>query len=232
MIYDVIIVAIFLILIIVSAYRGIARSLARLISLLLAYAISTPLGRLLSTWIYQTFVRPEIDKAVTSALSTLATGNVKGAVDSIPAWLGALLKGADVDISSFSSLVQDTTAVCNAVSDAVQPVATGVVTALATAVLFLLLLIVFRLLITKPLVRAFDLPGLRGVNHLLGALIGVIDAFLLVSLLAYLLKLLLPHIQSGPDWLNERTIYNSFIFYHFYSGNIFTAVLRALGLSQ
>ena len=231
MIYDVILAAIFLILIIVSAYRGAARSIARFISVLIAYALAAPLGKLMSAWLYQTFVRPEIDKAVVSAFSTLVTGNVKGAVDSIPAWLGAMMKGADIDLSAFAASAKDPTAVCNAVSEAVKPVAIGILTALATAVLFLLLMILFRLIISKPLVHVFDLPGLRGINRLLGGVIGVVDAFLLVSLLAYLLRLLLPYMQSGPDWLNERTIYNSFIFYHFYSGNIFTTVLKAIGLS-
>ncbi len=82
----------------------------------------------------------------------------------------------------------------------------------------------------NPVLRLFELPVIRGVNRFFGAVIGFIDAFLLVSLLAYLLRLLMPDINSQGGILNESTIYNSFIFYHFYSGNIFTAITSAIGL--
>ena len=86
-----------------------------------------------------------------------------------------------------------------------------------------------KLLVVRPVLKLFELPGIRGVNRFFGGVIGFVDAFLLVSLLAYLLRLLMPAVSSQNGILNESTIYNSFIFYHFYSGNIFTAVFGSIG---
>ena len=112
--------------------------------------------------------------------------------------------------------------IADTVNTAIRPIAIGIITALATVILFLLLIIILRKLITKPIVLLFRFPILNFVNRLLGAVIGFIDAFLLVSMLAYLTKLIIVNASPQSSWFNESTIYNSFIFYHFYSGNIFS----------
>ncbi len=233
MIYDVITAAIFLILITVYAYRGAARSIAGIISSLIAYAAAAPLGKLLSVWLYRQFVSPAINRAVVSAFDELAAGNVQSALDSVPGWLGGMISAAGLDMPDLTSsaLGQSADAVCDTVNTAVQPIAVGLLSALSTAVLFLLLVVILRLLITKPLLHVFDFPGLRGVNRVLGGVIGFVNAFLLVSLIAYLLGLLMPAIGKETGWLNESTIYNSFIFSRFYSGNIFTALFGSVRLN-
>ena len=96
--------------------------------------------------------------------------------------------------------------------------------------LFLILSLLLRLILLKPFLSLFEAPGISAVNTFFGGVIGFVDAFLIVSLLAYLLKLLMPLISSEAGILNESTIYNSFIFYHFYSGNIFSALVSLIGL--
>lgn len=232
MIYDVILVGIFILMIVINAHRGAAKALAGMLCSLVAYLAATALGKIASDWIYETFIRPEIDKAVINAVSSAAANTTEAITTSLPAWLAGLLKINSVDLSTVvgNNISKNAAAITTVVNDTVKPLAVGIVSVLATVLLFFLIYYLLKLLVVRPVLKLFELPGIRGVNRFFGGVIGLIDAFLLVSLLAYLLKLLMPAISSQSGIFNESTIYNSFIFYHFYSGNIFTAITSAIGL--
>ena len=83
-------------------------------------------------------------------------------------------------------------------------------------------MLLLRLVLVKPLIALFRFPVLNTLNRVAGGVIGFIDAVLVVSMAAYLIKLILVNIGSNSTWFNEETINKSFIFSHFYSGNIFT----------
>lgn len=228
MIYDVILVGIFLLLIIINAHRGAAKALAGLVCSMISYLAATALGKIVSTLIYDSIVRPAVDKAVVDALNNTASNTLESVTDSIPAWIAGILKLNSVDLSTIVN--HNSSVVTKAVNDALRPAAVSLISFLVTILFFFIIYFLLRVVVMNPVLKLFELPVIRGVNRFFGAVIGFIDAFLLVSLLAYLLRLLMPAINSQGGILNESTIYNSFIFYHFYSGNIFTAITSAIGL--
>ena len=83
-------------------------------------------------------------------------------------------------------------------------------------------MIILQRILVRPLSHLFRFPVLNVINRVGGAVIGLIDAVLLVCMFAYLTKLIIVNVGTSSSWFNESTINNSFIFYHFYSGNIFT----------
>lgn len=230
MIFDIILIAIFIILIIVNVWRGFARSLASIIAVIVSYFSAAALGGLLAKYIYSTFVQPAVTKAVNEAIANVSTQTADGVVSSLPSWLTGLLSISSQDLTKVMEkpISEASGTIADAVNAAVCPVATGIITVMATVILFLLFVIILRKLITKPLVGLFRFPVLNFVNRFLGALIGFVDAFLLVSMLAYLTKLIIMYAAPQSSWFNESTIYNSFIFYHFYSGNIFSWIVSLI----
>ena len=224
MIFDIILVVIFIVLIVVNIHRGAARSLAGILATVLSYIGATALGKLIASAMYSNLVRPALEKAVSDAVANVSTDAAGTVVDSLPSWLTGLLNLTSDDFSNILSepIANVNQTITKAVDAAVQPVANGLMTFFITIILFFVFMILLRLILVKPMVKLFRFPGLNAVNRVLGAVIGIVDALLLVSMLAYLTKLILQNIGSNSGWFNESTIYNSFIFYHFYSGNIFT----------
>ena len=224
MIFDIILIVIFLILIAVNIWRGAAKSLANILSAVIAYFAATALGQVIAAWTYDGLVKPAISQAVSNALTNVSADAANTVVNSLPTWLTGLLDVSGDDLSNVLAepLANVNGTITNAVDAAVKPVAIGLLSFFITVILFLIFLLILRVILVKPLVRLFRFPILNGINRFLGAVIGFVDAFLLVSMLAYLTKLILVNIGSHLTWFNESTIYNSFIFYHFYSGNIFT----------
>lgn len=224
MIFDVIVVVIFIVLIALNIYRGAARSLARLIATVVSYLTATAIGQWLSQLSYNAIVRPALEKAVTNAVSGVSTKAADGIISALPSWLTGITNLDAEDLTrAFSDPISNATdTISEAVNTAVKPVACGILTFFITIIVFLFLMMILQRILVRPLARLFRFPVLNVINRVGGAVIGVIDAVLLVCMLAYLTKLILVNVGSNSSWFNESTINNSFIFYHFYSGNIFT----------
>ena len=224
MIFDVIVILIFVALIALNVFRGAAKSLARFIATLVSYLGATAIGQWLSLLSYNSIVRPAMEKAVANAVSGVSTDAAESIISALPSWLTGIvdLKAEDLT-NTFSEPISNATGtITEAVNTAVKPVACGILTFFITIIAFLFLMIILQRILVKPLVRLFRFPVLNVVNRVGGAVIGLIDAILLVCMLAYLIKLIIVNVGSNSSWFNESTINNSFIFYHFYSGNIFT----------
>ena len=80
------------------------------------------------------------------------------------------------------------------------------------------------------LLKVFRLPVIRQIDMVLGGVLGAAEAFLLICMLAYLLKLVIPQITTDLPLLQEETIYKSFIFKHLYDGNIFSTFASWLSI--
>lgn len=224
MIFDVFVILIFIGLIILNIYRGAARSLARFIASLISYFAATAIGQWLSLLAYNLIVQPAIEKAVANAVNGVSGDAAEGIVSALPSWLTGLadLKAEDIT-NAFSEPISNVNGtITDAVNTAVKPVACGILTFFITILVFLFFMLILQKILVKPLAALFRFPVLNVINRVAGAIIGLIDAVLLVCMAAYLIKLILVNVGSDSSWFNESTINNSFIFYHFYSGNIFT----------
>lgn len=224
MIFDLIVIAIFIVMIVIYVHRGAVRSLGGILASIISYFAATALGTMLSAVIYDSMISPAINKAITEAISEAGAGAAGNIADTLPSWLSGLLTMSGIDLSKLieQPMTTVTDTVVKAADAAIRPIATGILTFFITIILFLILFILLRFLINKPLQGIMRAPVLNGINKFFGGVIGLISAFLLVSMLAYLVKLILSHSGTRFGWFSESTIYNSFIFYHFYSGNIFS----------
>ena len=231
MIFDVILVIVFILLIVINIHRGALRALAGILASVIAYIAATALGTALSGTVYDSVISPGISKAVAQAASDAGTAAAGNIADALPKWLSGLIGASDSDLSKLleQPISGAGDAVAQAIDAAVRPIAIGFLTILITLILFLIFFIILRFLFARPLSRLAELPVINGINRFFGGIIGFIDAFLLVSMAAYLIRLILSNSGTRFGWLSESTIYNSFIFYHFYSGNIFTWLSSLIG---
>ena len=227
MIYDIILIGIVLLFIVIGAVRGLAKTVIGLGVMFVSWLAASWLGKLIATWLYAGVFGPKVTTSVSQAADKISSGAVQ-TVDEVTAQFPGWLKGAlsmsgkalPTDASQLTADFSQTAA--DTVNSVVQPIIIGAISILLTIVLFIVIRLVLRVLVMKPLLGVFKLPVINAFNRVLGGLLGAAEGVVLVWVLAYLLRLLLPHIASQTTILNESTIYNSFIFYHFYSGNIFT----------
>lgn len=235
MIYDIIVIAVFILLIVIGIRRGAAKSLSGLLLTFVSYTGATFLGKLISVNIYKYVIQPTVHDTVVNTVSDFSHQTLDDAL-------------AKIDIGSFDILdLQDS--IKNLVNDkmnapienisanagqtaeaVVEPIVISVMSFFITIFLFFLLYMLLRKLVLPLLLKIFRLPVIRQVDAILGGIIGVVDAFLLISMLAYLLKIVIPQISTEVPMLQESTIYKSFIFKLFYDGSIFSTFASWLTL--
>ena len=90
MIFDIILVVIFIVLIVINIHRGAARSLAGILATVLSYIGATALGKMLAAATYSGLVRPALDKAVSDAVSNVSADAAGSVLESLPKWLTGL----------------------------------------------------------------------------------------------------------------------------------------------
>ena len=230
MIYDIILLVVVIGLVILNVWRGAAKALAGIATSIVSYLGATALGAFLSEKLYFWLLKPAIDKAVADALTNISNETAGNVVNALPSWLTGLLGISGEDLTKLFSgpLSAANESITKAVDAAVQPIAIAILSFFMTIILFFIFALIIRKLLMKPLLKLFDFPVIRTVNKVLGAVVGLVDAFLVISMFAYLLHLIIPYVGKDTGFLSESTIYNSFIFYHFYNGNIFSAISSAI----
>lgn len=226
MIYDLLIIVTLLLSVYIGYKCGGAKMLMSLLGSLVSFLLATFLGNYISTFIYDSIIKDSVISSVTMSLSD-STAGMSNAVDSLPAFVSFVCNICDVDISStLKSAVSDIpSAVATSVEEALKPVVLSILTFILTAVIFIVVYFIFRVLLSKILLSVFKLPLLRTLNSFVGVICSLLSVLLFISFIAFLLRLLMPYITDIPYVLSESTIYNSYIFYHFYSGNIFSSII-------
>ena len=227
MIYDIILVAIFILFIVIGVRKGAAGALAGILTAFVSYTGATFLGRLISKSIYQLIMKPTIHDTVNTEVAKFSNSTLQDALDKID--LGSFnifgiedtMKGIVTDnmaepIDSISANAAETA------ETVLEPIVVNILSFFITIILFLIFYLILRKLVVPLLLKVFDLPLIRQVNGVLGGVIGAIEALLLVCMIAYLLHLIVPQTSSNIAWLTEEEIYKSFIFKHLYDGNIFS----------
>ncbi len=222
MIYDLITILIAIVCIVIGAIKGAAKTLLNFITVIVSYVAAVFLGELVAGAFYNGVIKDSILSSVSDSVTNTANGTVSSILDALPDTLRSFFSLSDTKLDM--SVASTASGVSETVEGAVRPLILSLISLIATIVIFSLLCVILRLLVAKPLSKVFETTALKGVNRFFGGVLGLLEAIVAIFLLAYLLKLLLPLIKPDSYFFSESTIYNSYIFYHFYSGNIFSSL--------
>lgn len=237
MIYDIILLAIFGLFIYFGIRKGAAKSLANLLLTFVSYVGATFLGKMISVRFYELVLRPTIHDTVVNTVYDFSNDSLNSALDKLDlSGLNFNVWGQDINLGdSAEGLIRSgvhdkLSGTIDGISDnagqtavtVVEPIVIGIMAFFLTIFLFFVIWILLRKFVMPLLLKVFKLPIIKQVNMILGGVIGAVEAFLLVSMLAYLLRLIVPQVTTETYLLRESTIYNSFIFKYLYDGNIFS----------
>lgn len=227
MIYDIILAAIFILFLIWGVHRGAARSLSGLGITFVSYTAATFIGKWISVTFFKNILKPTIHDTVVSSVSDFSHNTLNDALGKFD--LGSLdifgiqdsLKGLVAD--RMETPIDEISANAGATAEAVvEPIIIGIMSFFVTIFAFILIYVLLSKFLLPLILKVFHLPIIKQVDSVLGGVVGVIEALIVVCMLAYLLKLLIPQIHSNIWLLQEETINKSFIFKKLYDGNIFS----------
>lgn len=226
MILDVIIIAVALVAVFIGWKLKASRMLLALLGNIIAVVVSAFLGDYLSEIVYNSYIKDKIIESLKTSMESEVV-SITDAFDNLPSFVRFSLNitgfSPEKELSAVSSDI--THSLASSVESAVSSVVISVLSVVLSILIFAAVYLLYRFLIMHFLMKVFELPLISCVDSILGSLCAIFVAAVLISFFAFMLRMITPYISHMPFWLSESTIYNSYIFYHFYSGNIFYKVI-------
>ena len=234
-ILDALLIAAIVFTVVICVKRGFTRIFVRTLLVIAMLAVAFFLAKPAATGIFNLFFRDSILGSVSDKVASAGSGVAAGlenALDAVPGFirtafgaLGMTIESSSADISAHIASTGSSLAV--SITDTViAPVAITVLTGLCFIPLAILGYIVARIL-SKSINAIAKLPLLRQINSFLGGVIGVIRAVLLVFVIVFAVRLILPLTGSGFTEFLTDAIDHSFIFkwlYYFDPFSVFPSL--------
>lgn len=223
---DVIAVTVAIITVIICAKRGFLSAAVSFVGALFSVIAANFMSSFLSQYLYLHFVHDKLYNAIFNSIKDLKDFSGVSAqlqlIDRLPAAVRQLIRGLDTEtiLSSLSDKSADTaeTVARTLTDDVIGPAAITVMSAVTFLVVFLLCLWLVKLL-SKALVHVRDIPLVGPVNTLFGAVIGVLQAaiilYLLFTVFQFVLTVFGPFSFMSVQDLERSRLFSFFSTLHF-----------------
>lgn len=196
-IVDIILVAVFAVVIISSAVKGFFKSLVDLIGSLVAVVIAKLLSESAAKAVFDGFVYKGAENALAQSLGEAGSVDyvqqIENALASLPEGLGGILQIMGIDSQS---LMDKLSGVNLGGDNLVESLMNSVVVPLGTAVVQFVLFVILALvmiLVVKVFSKVINkiikkLPVIKGLNKTMGAVFGILRGLIIVVIISMLLS--------------------------------------------
>ena len=194
---DIIVLAVILLFALVGAKKGFIKSFVDFVGAFAAMIAAAILSLPAAEWIHNTFFRDALMEKITMAVTDMdAEGAVKTVFEGFPELVIRALSAVGITQNSVMTQVEGSTlGIAEAITDAISPMLIGLVRVLAMVVLFILLLVVIRA-VGSLISGLFSLPLLNSINKLLGAVFGILLAFVAIWVVLACVQAFLPLLSA------------------------------------
>ncbi len=181
-ILDLIVLAIIVLTVLISAKRGFVRTAVELVGFIAAVFISFTISTPLANTTYDKIIEPSIVSSVTSAAGTVmensAVAEVDGLWDGMPTWIRNGIEKSGVSKESFDGII--TSNIGNGVQSTVETASQSVIKPVVTGTLSLIYQVIFLIVflaLVKPLAKLinklFSFSIIGTANRVLGGVVGI-----------------------------------------------------------
>lgn len=216
-IVDIILVAIFAVVIISSIKKGFFRSLFDLIGSIVAFILAKIFADAFAPTVFDSFIRPGAEQYLASSLSDVGTTDyavqIEQAINSIPDAFSGIMQIMGLDreylLQKVSSVdLNGDNLIESIMNTVVEPVATALIQFILIAVLAFVFIFVIKIVV-KVLDKIISkLPVINKFNSLLGAVFGLLRGIIIVAVSAMLISVLAGFINNEAF---IQSVDNSFI---------------------
>lgn len=216
-IVDIILVAVFAVVILTSAKKGFFKSLVDLIGSLVAVCVAKLFSESAAEAVFDGFVYKGAEKALSQSLGDAGTVDyveqIENALAALPEGLNGILQIMGIDSQSLTDKLAD----ANLGGDnLVESLMNGIVIPVGTAVVQFVLFVILALVLifaVKAFARIIDkivkkLPVIKGFNKTMGAVFGIFRGLIIVVIISMLVSVVVGFV--GNEMLIE-SVENSMI---------------------
>ena len=195
------IVLLIVVLLVISGYkRGVINTVVELGGTLLSSLVASLGGSVLAVNLYDSFIKEHVIDAVSNSLPeitplTKTVEITEQLVNNAPSYITNAFELMGYDINSITNDINNsTTNIPVMVESMIRPVMIKLFTVVITIVIFAVIAAIIAL-VSKSITSVVQMAGLSGVNRVLGAVVGLVEAvalIMVICMIIYILTVLLP----------------------------------------
>lgn len=220
-ILDLIVLAVIVVTVLISARRGFVRTAVELVGFVAAIFISFTISTPLANTTYDKIIEPSIMNSVSSvtdsAVDTSAMETLDGFWNEIPEWMRSSFEKSGISKDSLDTVISDN--IGNGVQSAVETTSQSVIKPALTGTLSLIyqtILLIVLMAVVKPLAKLvnklFSFSVIGTANRVLGGVVGVPKGIIYAVAFCLLVTLIVSFTQNGFLIFTKATIEESYFF--------------------
>ena len=204
---DILYILVALAIVVLFAYRGFFASVFHfggdIAATLIACSVGPALSRFLyQKWIFSWIAAPVAEKVENFLDNTVGSVDIEGMIESLPALVKKFVD-TEALYAKYGSAADNFPAVSEEFSATVSaPLATLLSNILAYAAVFFVSILILKLLFLALDKFFRSIPILNKINHFLGAVFGILAAFLALAAITWLLGVLISFFGNN-EWLHS-----------------------------
>lgn len=204
---DVIFLLLLILFLFLGAKKGFFRSVIDLVGTIVALGAAVWLGAAAAEWVFDGMLREALTLQVAEALRNSPAGTAPEAVlSALPDVLAGALEHYGITTDTLNQAIsQASGSAAEAAVSVIAPAVISMLKALFSLVLFIFLLVILRI-ISGIISRLLKLPVLKQLNKAMGALLGVVQALLVILLCCFCLELLSPAASPEIQSMAENSV--------------------------
>lgn len=219
---DVLVILLVAVFAILGFKKGIAKTAVSIVGTIIASVLSMFLSTPIAEAIYQGGFKTALTEKIENAMKLFMQSGQGSLVESImktmPKFVNNSLKSYGISTQQLNSAAGKGAA---QVEQLIRPIIISFISVIVSIVLFVLLMVIIKL-ISKFIVNAIDDSALGGVNRFLGAVVGIIEGFVIVLVVAFIIRITIPHLKEVPEIISDESISQSTVFKGIYESPFLT----------
>ena len=216
-IIDLILVAIVLLVVLISAKQGFVRTVVGAVGFVIAVVIAFTVSKPLAETTYDKFIEPPI----VNSIGETTSGTVADTVDSLWSKLPSIITDNSESFGFSKENIQGSLSegtednikdtISNVSQTAIKPIFVELTSTVYAVILIIVLLIIVKLL-AKLLNKAFSFSVVGKLNTTLGGVLGLAKGLVIALIICEIIVLVISLTQNGIWILNNENISNTILF--------------------
>ena len=226
-ILDIIVVIIILILAVSGYKKGILKTVISIVGTLLASLMSSVLSKPIAEAIYNGGFKSTIISKSDSAMKLVQQEGgsfIDSFMKTMPSFVNHSLAGFSISSADLSRASNNGAA---QLERTLAPLIISFISIFVAIVLFVGLMILVKL-ICSMIYRSMDDSPVNFFDSFIGAVIGMLEGFIIVMLAAFIIRVATPHMEKVPDVISNTSISQTTVFKGIYNSPILTELVSAV----
>ncbi len=222
---DLLTIVVIIVFVFIGYKKGVAKTALTLGSSLLSLIISILFSKPIAESFYDSTIKPSLISKFDSAVKTAAQSGKSLVVDDVlkvlPNYVKNSLPNFNISNQSLGSAVRNSS---EAAESLLRPIIISFTTCIVTVILFLALSIIARIVI-NIICEKKDIIAMGLIDSFFGALVGLVEGFIIVIAAAFILRIAIPHMKQPPEIFTEESISSSYVFRGIYDSPILRDII-------